>query len=515
MNGPLSALLFALGLGGQAHAADPSCGAEFYDVNWLVSGMNRAEAEIVAFDLDDAAMVLEELHKTLPCVADRIHPKHLARFGRLKAIAAFFDQDEMDMAYWGRLALGVQVPWPEAFGPEHAVRDAFTFIEPAGSVEVSGKQLLPPKGGALTLDGELLRRPRAGLEMAHFVQVYDKSGLLVESLWIDGVAFPDRLLEDGGAVAEVPKWYTAPDAELDPTAVVELSSSELAKRDKALRKAEEKAYYEERRQQKVLEREQARAEARQERMRKQREKEGAPPVVEVVEADGPVKAAAPTDWVGMSFDHDKASVGSVTLAEVGSDCHDLVALEPFALMGKLSRDTIRCLETSMRLAERQTRKDAISRVLMADAFAREEVHRWEGAVRRHLEEIDRSDADLCYIFARHLAQKGEEFLPEAIRYANLALENSLQWEGELRVKRMYQLHRINALGAQQLWYEAEQENVARPSRQVRMRAGFWRNQTKNLAREWLSFSLDAGLDHAAPFELCVQAAGTQQYCEAG
>jgi hypothetical protein len=184
-------------------------------------------------------------------------------------------------------------------------------------------------------------------------------------------------------------------------------------------------------------------------------------------------------------------------------------------MGKLSTESVQCLETSMRLAERQTRKDAISRVLMADAFAQGETHRWEGAVRRHLEEIDRSDADLCYIFARYLGQKGDEFLVEAIRYANLALENSLQWQGELRVKRMYQLHRINALGAQQLWYEAENENLERPSRQVRMRSGFWRNQTKNLAREWLSFSLDAGLDPDAPFELCVQAAGTQQYCQAG
>ena len=352
-----------------------------------------------------------------------------------------------------------------------------------------------------------------------FLQVFDKAGVVVENLWIDGVAFPDRLLEAGGGVVEVPRWYAAPDADLDPTAVVNLSAGELARREKAIRKAEEKAYYEERRRQKVLDREHARAEKRQERLAKQRERAGeAPiePVVEVAEAEGPVKDAAPTDWVGLSFDHERDAIGSIGLGEAAAaGCDDLVALEPFALMGKLSKEQIRCLEESLRLADRQTRKDAISRVLMADAFASEEQHRWEGAVRRHLESIDRSDADLCYIFARHLAQKGEEFLPEAIRYSNLALENSLQWEGQLRVDRMYQLHRINALGAQQMWYEAEQENVDRPSRQVRLRAGFWRNQTKNLAREWLSFSLAAGLDPRAPFELCVQAAGTQQYCEAG
>ncbi|MFT4622596.1 MAG: hypothetical protein ACI8PZ_001252 [Myxococcota bacterium] len=510
-------MLLGLALGGPALAADPTCGAEFYDVNWLVAGMNKADGHITALKLDDAAMVLNQVQKALPCTADVIHPNHLARFGRLRAIAAFFDQDEMDMAYWGRLALKApSVPWPEAFGPEHAVRDAFTFIEPAGSVEVPDKQLAPPKGGGVMLDGELLRRPRAGLEMAHFLQVLDKSGIVVESVWVDGVAFPERLLEPGGAATEIPKWYTAPASDLDATAVVNLSAAEMARRDKAIRKAEEKAYYEERRQQKVLEREQQRSEARLAKLEKQREKDGLEPSPEVVaETVTPRKAAAPTDWVGLSFDHDRDAVGSVGLGDAATGCDDLIALEPFALMGKLKPQTVQCLEASMRLAARQTRKDAISRVLMADAYARDDQHRWEGSVRRHLEEIDRSDADLCYIFARHLAQKGDDFLAEAIRYANLALENSLQWEGQLRVDRMYQLHRINALGAQKLWYDAEQANVEAPSRQVRLRAGFWRNQTKNLAREWLSFSLEAGLDPDAPFELCVQAAGTQQYCEAG
>jgi hypothetical protein len=512
----MSGLLTLLMAGGPALASEPGCGADFHDVNWFVEGMNKADAYITELRLDQSIQVLDELRGSVSCTADRLHPKHLARFGRLQAIVAFFDQDEMDMAYWGRLALKAPVPWPEAFGPEHAVRDAFSFIEPAGSAEVPSKLLAPPKGGAIVLDGELLRRPRAELEMPHFVQVFDKSGVITESLWIDGVAFPERLLADGEGALEVPKWFAAPDENLDPTAVVELSDADLAKRGKAIRKAEEKQYYEERRRQKVLERETARAEVRQERMRKQRDRAGDPALVEVIEeAEGPVKVDAPDEWVGLSFDHERAAVGSVSLEEAGSDCGDLIALEPFALMGKLSTESVQCLETSMRLAERQTRKDAISRVLMADAFAQGETHRWEGAVRRHLEEIDRSDADLCYIFARYLGQKGDEFLVEAIRYANLALENSLQWQGELRVKRMYQLHRINALGAQQLWYEAENENLERPSRQVRMRSGFWRNQTKNLAREWLSFSLDAGLDPDAPFELCVQAAGTQQYCQAG
>ena len=48
-------------------------------------------------------------------------------------------------------------------------------------------------------------------------------------------------------------------------------------------------------------------------------------------------------------------------------CGDLVALEPAAMMGKLKDGEIRCLDEQLRDAEKQTVKDKISRVLMADA----------------------------------------------------------------------------------------------------------------------------------------------------
>ena len=237
----------------------------------------------------------------------------------------------------------------------------------------------------------------------------------------------------------------------------------------------------------------------------------------VAATDGPTEAVAPGDgeWVDVSFDGDKAAFGELDALERGTadvGCSDLRRLEPRSLMGRLTQEQILCLELRLRREERMTAKNKTSRVLMADAYTKEDFDRWEAAVRRHLDEIDRSDADLSYIFARHLADKPPEYIPEAIRWSNVALTNAHQWEGKRRVDRMYALHRINAVAAQQLWLAAEDAALGDPSRENVGKANFWRNQTKNLSREWLSFATDAERDPAASLDLCMSAAGTTDYC---
>ena len=158
-------------------------------------------------------------------------------------------------------------------------------------------------------------------------------------------------------------------------------------------------------------------------------------------------------------------------------------------------------------------QDKISRVLMADAWAKNQPHRWEAAIRRHLTEIDRSDADLCYIYSRHLVKGGTERVRETIRWSEIALINARsQWNGETLVRRVYGLHRMKSLAAQQKWYEEEQEFLRNSSREVLDRATRWRNITKTLSREWLEFARASNMPVQTPFEVCVSAAGTVEFC---
>ena len=58
------------------------------------------------------------------------------------------------------------------------------------------------------------------------------------------------------------------------------------------------------------------------------------------------------------------------LMQATAECGNLKKMEPAAMMGKLSDGEIRCLDVKLREAERQTFKDKLSRVLMADAWPR-------------------------------------------------------------------------------------------------------------------------------------------------
>ncbi len=201
------------------------------------------------------------------------------------------------------------------------------------------------------------------------------------------------------------------------------------------------------------------------------------------------------------------------LMKATAECGDLVQLEPSAMMGKLQDAEIRCLDQSLRDSERMTVKDKISRVLMKDAFAKGDEHRWEAVSRRHLEEIDQSDPDLCYKFARFMSTRGPEHTDETMRWADVALENRSRWTGDLHVKRVYSLYKVKTVSAQKKWEHLEAKYIAAPSEQLLSEKDEARNQLKTLAREWLEYARQSGRDETVPLQLCVSAAGTEGYCD--
>lgn len=221
-------------------------------------------------------------------------------------------------------------------------------------------------------------------------------------------------------------------------------------------------------------------------------------------------------FVDISLDEEEEALDELFGSELmvaTAKCGDLVRLEPSAMMGKLKDAEIRCLDQSLRDAERQTVKDKISRVLLADAWAKGDSHRWEGIARRHLEEIDRSDPDMCYKFAVYLLERPADYMDETMKWADVALDNRTRWTGELHVKRVYALYKVKGMAAQKKWAWLEGKYLDQPTDQIFEDKAEARNLTKTLAREWLEYARQSGRDPTLPLQLCISAAGTSDFCE--
>jgi hypothetical protein len=196
-----------------------------------------------------------------------------------------------------------------------------------------------------------------------------------------------------------------------------------------------------------------------------------------------------------------------------ADCGDLIALEPAALLGRLADEEVICLEDALAASERQTYMRKVSLLLMADAWAKEDSHRWATVAERHLERIDRSDPDICYKFSRYLAREGPQNAMQAIRWADVALENRTRFPpGDTTVARVYGLLKLKAVVSTQRWQQEESGYATAATDELDERREDARNEAKTMAREWLEFARDAGKDDTIAYQLCVAAAGGADYC---
>jgi hypothetical protein len=209
----------------------------------------------------------------------------------------------------------------------------------------------------------------------------------------------------------------------------------------------------------------------------------------------------------------EASLKEKPAAAAGSgDCSNIKMLEPKAMLGKLSPEQAKCLEGELAAAPKQTTKDKISRVLMTNAWSSGDKGEWERLVKRHLDEIDRSDPDICYKYALHLSKKGAWY--GVIRWSDVALENRTVWTGSTYTNRVNSLYKLRAAAAQRLWQSAETKYSSDASDENRAARDEARNKTKVLAREWYEYAKSAGKNADKARALCISAAGTEDYCEA-
>jgi hypothetical protein len=492
-----------------AWALDATC-EDWYDVNHLVDGMNTVEDLFLLERFDEAQETLSVMYISLPCTLDRLHPAHVARFARLQTISAFHRKDDLELNRWERLARTWDVQWPESYGPEHAVREAAAYVPDVELAEPPGQVVRPPSGGGVLLDGRLLRKPKASVETPHFVQIVDKEGWVESAYWQEGGVFRPQWTVMGDKAPAVAKWYRPPSETFDATQRVYIPPDVREVRAKQRRQFERTLGKRSRAQERVSELQEERA------VRRLDESVGVSsgPRGSDVRAADTEDVAAPSEWVGIQIDA-LSSINSERRADLQLVCDDHDGLLRSALKGQLQGGEVRCLEESLRHERRMTRKVIFSRILIADAHAKEETHRWEGAVRRHLDELDRSDPELSYLYARYLAGRGADYTTDAIKWSGVALRSAGNWEGVGRAARMADLHRIQTVGAYQMWVAQEQIFQETGVASAHEEAGFWRSQTKSLAREWLDFS--AATEQRADLArvICTSAAASIRYCDRG
>ncbi len=204
--------------------------------------------------------------------------------------------------------------------------------------------------------------------------------------------------------------------------------------------------------------------------------------------------------------------GDVQPTAIAATCDNLVALEVPAMMGQLGTGVRSCLEDRLNATETQTERDKISRVLIADAEARRDQGDWERLMKRHLENIDRSDPNLCFKYALHLSRGGASRANGVIRWADYALENKQQWQGGAYTKNVNGLYKIRAQAANKLWQAAEKSLVEDRNDETEARSEKYRGMTKDYSREWLDYARAAGLETSTAMALCVSAAGSKEFC---
>jgi len=177
----------------------------------------------------------------------------------------------------------------------------------------------------------------------------------------------------------------------------------------------------------------------------------------------------------------------------------LVELEEEASIGALTDPQKDCLEKSYKAAKEQTVKNKISRVLLVNAYAYDTSY-WAGLVQRHLDEVDRSDPDIAYLYSFYIYNRPEKPDYEAaIYWTEIALDRKNTWTGETYVKRVAQLQKVRAMAAAKLWQRLAESGDAAKAEEAR-------RKTKTYAREWIESSKSAGLRTDQAEALCVSAA---------
>jgi hypothetical protein len=184
--------------------------------------MDEADTHINKFDLERAQRSLKEAHVRIRCMEEPINPAYLTRFARLSAQLAFFGQDEIATAKWLFVSKYTfeSLPWPEGIDEMHPMRETLDMADEPTLTGPAEKGLMPPKKGAVFMNGRLLKEAKGYTETPALIQLFDADGQFMKAWWQEDPKFRDEILGSVGEVKE-PKWYVPFD---DAAAIAEFET---------------------------------------------------------------------------------------------------------------------------------------------------------------------------------------------------------------------------------------------------------------------------------------------------
>ena len=188
-----------------ALAQEEPCGGVL-PVDELHVALDATERALAELQVDRADRILDDVIDVLRCIGTPLEPSDLGRLARHVSLVAFYDADQAELRSWtwlerdtvgGRWPSDV-LPVPETF---HTLRAELG--EPPMVTADGG--WLPPKKGAVWLDGRPSEGPTARSEVPHLLQMLDKKGQVAWSGWMVGSDAPDRWVDPQGGSVEVPR----------------------------------------------------------------------------------------------------------------------------------------------------------------------------------------------------------------------------------------------------------------------------------------------------------------------
>ena len=206
----------------------------------LNEAIERSRDAFSKADLGRAQRAILRAQNQLRCLDEPVHPDSFAFFARLRGLLAFFDQDESLATQWGVAArqASPDLAWSDLFDEDHPFRELLEETEDPPLSGVQGGFLNIPSKGAFLINGQLTWQPMTVIEVPHLIQIVDRRGKIVLSIWQDGAAFSDTILTDEAPSSfKAPRWYlgNVPDVPTEllaqkrpfPTAKVATSGSLL------------------------------------------------------------------------------------------------------------------------------------------------------------------------------------------------------------------------------------------------------------------------------------------------
>ncbi len=209
-------------------------------------------------------------------------------------------------------------------------------------------------------------------------------------------------------------------------------------------------------------------------------------------------------------DPDAVVPGPVDIESTG--CGNEASLSSKAAKGTMSNQEIRCLETAALAAAKQTDRKRMGRIVLINhsTACRNGVNcgAYEVYQREYFDDIDRSDAEMMYQFAKHLHNKTprtEARNKEVMLWARRSLDNKSHWKSSQYVLRVNELNEINARAAYDQWSTASKSGSSKTAK--------YQNDARTATIDWLSYLNQLGKDSSEAERLCESVSGTDEICK--